>query len=69
MKNLKKDNSVNIKDLNNLAARLEKNIDSKLDNKLCKFTEDVLLPSIKRIVKSEMDDAIGKHRNEMKNYE
>lgn len=35
---------------------------------LCKFTEEVLLPSVKTMVKEEIKTEIGKHRHDMKNY-
>ena len=35
---------------------------------LGEFTEDVLLLSIDKIVDNRIDEKIGKHRHEMKNY-
>ncbi|PIR13026.1 hypothetical protein COV49_03620 [Candidatus Falkowbacteria bacterium CG11_big_fil_rev_8_21_14_0_20_39_10] len=35
---------------------------------LGQFTEDVLLPSIEKIVNNQVDEKIGQHRHEMKNY-
>ncbi len=35
---------------------------------LAEFTEEVLLPAVKDIVKDEIKIEIGKHRHEMKDY-
>ena len=35
---------------------------------LCEFTEEVLLPSVKTIVKEEIKTEIGEHRHDMKVY-
>jgi hypothetical protein len=42
--------------------------DAKIDHKLGRFAEEIILPAIENIVKTEISDAIGQHRNEMKNY-
>ena len=59
-----KNNPIIKADLDNLYNRLDQSFDVKLDIKLGKFAEEVILPAVGRIV----SDEIGKHRHEMKNY-